>query len=312
MTDLAIVADIGGTNTRVALAKAGRVDAGSVRRYANAKASGLDVVLRRYMADTGTEAAAITGASAAGAGPMRNGAVQLTNLDWLISPELLRDTVGTSHVAVLNDLQAQGFAIGHAAPDHVTEIVAQPANPQSQTKLVVGVGTGFNAAPVFEGPEGRRVMPSESGHIGLPACADARVLRYMEDRFGFASVEEALSGRGISQVHEALHGATLDAPEIMANLAKGDAAARDTVQEVVHLLGAVVGDLALVFLPFGGIHLVGGVTGHIAPWLDSLGFRRAMQAKGRFGPFMQQFGVSVVTDDYAALAGCAAYLNQQR
>ena len=104
--------------------------------------------------------------------------------------------------------------------------------------------------------------------------------------FGFASVEEALSGRGIGQVHEALHGHAASAAEVMAAAEAGEAQARETVTEVVRLMGAVIGDLALIFLPFGGIHLIGGVTRNLAPWFEPCGFADAMQDKGRFGPFL--------------------------
>jgi glucokinase len=73
-------------------------------------------------------------------------------------------------------------------------------------------------------------------------------------------------------------------------------------------MGHVIGDLALSHLPFGGIYLVGGVSRAFAPWLDEFGFAEAFRAKGRFSDFMEQFGVQVVTDDYAALTGCASHL----
>ena len=47
---LALVADIGGTNTRVALADGKVVRQASICRYANAEFSSLEPVLTRYMA----------------------------------------------------------------------------------------------------------------------------------------------------------------------------------------------------------------------------------------------------------------------
>ena len=61
-------------------------------------------------------------------------------------------------------------------------------------------------------------------------------------------------------------------------------------------------------LPFGGVYLIGGVSRALAPYLMQLGFAEAFANKGRFGPFMAQFGVSVVEDDFAALTGCAQAL----
>lgn len=310
MAELSLVADIGGTNTRVALARGAAVDPQSVRRFANASASGLGEVLQRYLSDTGTDHSLIGGACAAGAGPVRDGAVMLTNLDWRVDPDLLREALSTDRVAVLNDLQAQGHAIGHAAANAIKTLIPQPQAPANAAKLVVGVGTGFNAAPVIETASGRLVMPSECGHISLPDAGGRSrdVAAWLDREFGFASVEEAMSGRGIGQIHAALHGRHLGAPDIMAAVETGDAAAQETVAMAVRLLGAIVGDLALTFLPFGGIYLVGGVSRNLAPWFDRFGFADALRAKGRFGTYMTQFGVSLVTDDYAALAGCAAHL----
>ena len=74
------------------------------------------------------------------------------------------------------------------------------------------------------------------------------------------------------------------------------------------ILGTVSGNLALVHLPFGGVYLVGGVARHVAPFLEPFGFVDAFRDKGRFAGFMQNFAVTVVEDDYAALTGAAAHL----
>ncbi|MBF9036389.1 ROK family protein [Rhodobacterales bacterium HKCCE2091] len=314
MPERSLVADIGGTNTRVALAEGPAVDAGSVRRFANAEHSGIAEVLRRYLDETGTDRDRITGVCVAAAGPVRDGVAQLTNLDWTIDRDTLRTVLTAERVAVLNDLQAQGHAIGHIAPGNLIEVLPQPDASRHAAKLVVGVGTGFNAAPVYDTAAGRFVPPSECGHITLPDTGGARAAKIAEALrrdHSLASVEEALSGRGIGNVHRALHGEEAKAAEILGALEAGDDKAAETVRAVVRLLGAVIGDLALIHLPFGGIYLVGGVTRNLAPWLDAFGFAGQMRAKGRFGPFMEQFGVSVVTDDYAALTGCASHLAHQ-
>jgi glucokinase len=50
------------------------------------------------------------------------------------------------------------------------------------------------------------------------------------------------------------------------------------------------------------------VLGHLGPHLRHLGFAEAFADKGRFNAFMTQFPVKLVTDDYAALRGCAGHL----
>jgi glucokinase len=43
---------------------------------------------------------------------VRDGVVQLTNLDWRIDRSVLASVLTAENSAVLNDLQAQGHAIG--------------------------------------------------------------------------------------------------------------------------------------------------------------------------------------------------------
>ena len=310
-----LVADIGGTNTRVALAKGREIVPGTVRRYLNAGFAGLDGVIRTYVAEEGdvdTIAACV-----AVAGPVRDGRATMTNLDWTIDKDTLGRGAKAETVAILNDLQAQGHALGHLDPTNLRGVIPMPPAHEHAAKLVIGVGTGFNAAPVFETGSGRLVAPSESGHINLPVQdeGDMRLYRYLANAHGFPAVEDVLSGRGLERVYAWL-GAEADDPaekkaaDIMQACEDGsDPRAREAVRVFVRMLGTVAGNLALVQLPFGGVHLVGGVARAMAPWLQEFGFESAFRSKGRFSGFMANFGVCVVEDDYAALVGCAAHLD---
>jgi glucokinase len=181
---------------------------------------------------------------------------------------------------------------------------------------VIGVGTGFNAAPVFAaGP--RRIVPaSESGHVNLPVRdeADLRLCRFVSAAHGFPAVEDVLSGRGLERIYlwlgtEAGDPREMSAAGIMEGLAGGgDPRAAEAARVFARMLGTVAGNLALIQLPFGGVYLIGGVARAMAPWLAEFGFAAAFRDKGRFAEFMEGFGVGVVEDDYAALTGCAACL----
>ncbi|HRV63268.1 glucokinase [Albidovulum sp.] len=309
-----ILADVGGTNTRVALARAGGVDHASIRRYPNAGRPGLEPILADYLADLGV--ARCAGACVAAAGPVEDGRAEMTNLAWVITRQGVAGATGAPTVAILNDLQAQGHALGHLAPGALSPVL-RGEDAAGQAQLVIGVGTGFNAAPVHDTATGRLVAASESGHVGLPVMtrADLRLAAHVGARHGFAGVEEVLSGRGLEQTFawvaaEAGTPAARSAAEIMAGIATGDALAVATGRAFVRMLGMVAGNLALTFLPFGGIYLIGGVSRAFAPYLDDFGFAGAFCDKGRFSDFMTRFSVSVVEDDYAALTGCAEHLAQ--
>ncbi|WP_108482078.1 glucokinase [Oceaniglobus ichthyenteri] len=312
---LTLVADIGGTNTRVALAKGAQILPETVQRFRNATYDGLGAVLREYLTAQGNLDCG--GACVAVAGPVHDGRATLTNLDWTIDRDTLINATKAEKVSILNDLQAQGHALGHLDEANLCCILkGQPAGEHA-AKLVIGVGTGFNAAPVYNTETGRYVPPAEAGHTNLPICSDAdlRLSRFVKAEHGFAAVEDVLSGRGITHIYSWLSceaGARRDltSTEIMDALARrSDPIAVETGRVFTRMLGTVAGNLALNTLPFGGVYLVGGVSQAITPYLEEFGFGAAFHDKGRFGPFMEQFAVSVVEDDYAALTGCAGHLH---
>ena len=320
MTDpLAIVADIGGTNTRVALAHGTQVQADSIQRFRNADHAGLTEVLETYLS---SRAERPNCACVAAAGPVHEGVARLTNLDWEIDRDVLARALNLKTVAVLNDLQAQGHALSHVAPDKLRMILPGSGEDVSTqaARLVVGVGTGMNAALVYRTEAGTLVPPSEAGHISFPVQneEELRLMRFAARKHGTPGAEEALSGRGLERLYAwrceedgAFDAPHLSAAEIMTACEDGsDARAHAAVQMAVRLLGRVLGNLALIQLPFGGIYLVGGVARALARHSAEMGFADAFMDKGRFASFMRQFPVWVVEDDYAALTGCAGHLNE--
>jgi glucokinase len=66
--------------------------------------------LRDYLDQTGAQ---VTGVCVAAAGPVQDGVATMTNLDWVMDAAKLTGATGAKKVAILNDLQAQGQALGH-------------------------------------------------------------------------------------------------------------------------------------------------------------------------------------------------------
>lgn len=312
---LSLVADVGGTNTRVALSDGPRLLEETVRKYSNAEYPGLESVIRTYIADE--DDVDCTAAAVAVAGPVRDGVGTLTNLDWSIDTETVSRATHAEKSSVLNDLQAQGYAVGRIKPDKLRPVIETQEQREHATKLVIGVGTGFNIAPVYETPKGRFVPPSEAGHANIPLRTDAelRLLRFVEDAHGFPGVEDVLSGRGLERVYtwrrdESGNAGEKRAAEIMAACAdESDPAAVEAVEWFVKILGTVAGNLSLIHLPFGGVYLIGGVARAVTPYFERFRFADSFRDKGRFSGFMNNFSVSVIEDDFAALHGLANHIS---
>lgn len=303
-----LVADIGGTNTRIGMARGGVVDTATVRRFANEGIAGFETLLAQYRAEF---PASVATCCIAVAGPVKDGQARMTNLDWLIDPQNISAVTGAAQTVMINDLAALGYGLA-AFDDAVLTPVLTGATQNDGARMVVGVGTGFNVA-VVHGDEAPLVFASESGHMALPV-RDMEMLQlaqFAAGPDGFSSLEDVLSGRGLETVYRweaERRGVTRtpDAPEICAAVAAGnDPVAERAMARFVVLLGGVIGDLALSHLPFGGIFLAGSVARGVAPFLDRFGFEPAFRDKGCKSGLMQAFSLSLINEDSAALTGCA-------
>ncbi len=311
-SDILLVADIGGTNTRVALVDGTQLKTASIRRYRNVDYPGIEPILRSYLAEAGLQGCA--GACVAAAGPVRDGVAELTNLAWKMSEASIAEAVGARVVALLNDLQAPGHALATLPASSLRQIFAGPDAGPSATRLVMNVGTGFNAVPVHRVASGHIVPASECGHVSLPVrhADELSLLAHIEAEHGFPSVEDVLSGRGL-ELLDRWAGAEGAPPRVNTEITKAalsgtDARATRAAEMFVRLTAVVAGNLALTHLPFGGIYLTGGVIRHFAPHLVRFGFEAAYLDKGRFSEMMCDFPVWAIEDDYAPLHGCAAHL----
>lgn len=309
----ALVADLGGTNTRVALTTGANVRTETIKRFRNNDFPDLPSVLRAYLAE---QVITPDAASVAMAGPVRDGIGKLTNLNWTVDRSAVAEATGATTVAVLNDLQAQGHALDHLTPDVVQTVLSGQKAGDHAVRLVIGVGTGMNAAAVYRLNGRTLVPPSEAGHVSLPAqdASELRLLDWIARKHGTPGLEDVLSGRGFERIYAWLceedgDSDLLDAGRIMDAVNAGTSPRAEMAARIfVRMLGRAAGNLALVHLPFGGVYLCGGVARHFAPHLDRLGFAEAFYDKGRFSEFLHQFPVHLVDDDFAALTGSAAHL----
>ncbi|MFN4057714.1 MAG: glucokinase [Roseinatronobacter sp.] len=310
--DLVLVADTGGTNTRMALARGRALVEDSTERFRNAEYSGLTEVIGIYLARHGV---APTRAAFAAAGLIEGRRIELTNHGWYIDAAEIEAATGISSVHLLNDLQAQGHALAGLSADKLRPLRA--GQPKGDTKLVIGLGTGVNAALVYPGPHGRVVPPAEAGHMHLPlhGADDYRLADWLIARRGIASVEDVLAGSGLERLYAfhaeqaGTHGG-LEAGAIMQAMADGHPLAQAVGRHYVRLLAQTTASLALVTLPYAGIYFIGGVSRAFAPWFEPFSFDAAFTDMGRMTEVMKTFPIALVEDDYAALLGCAGYLQE--
>ena len=309
MTDRFLLADVGGTRSRIGVGDAQGLDTATVEVFNNADFTGLAAVLRTYL---DTRPGPVTAICAGVAGPVQGGAAQLTNLDWYIDAAELCAATGAHSAHLINDLQAQGYALDDLQPDSLKTLFTGSPPPPQATRLVMGLGTGCNIAVVHRTERGLFVPPSETGHSSLPFLdGDAGALiAHLAETHYHRPIEAALSGPGLPRIFRYISGDTLSASDIIQCHANGDVEATAALSLFVEILGTVAGNIALAHLPMGGFYFIGGTARAVAPYLSQLGFLDHFTAKGPYTPIVRDMPVYLIDDDTAALNGCRRYLLQ--
>ena len=308
---LCLTADIGGTNTRVALFDNEKLLESSCVTFSNNKYDSIENIIENYlnlMCESSVRYAGI-----AAAGPIEEKSAKMTNLAWSFTQKSIASITGAEKVGIINDLQAQGYGLTSLNKNELEPItVGLQKSNSNETRLVCGIGTGFNAAPVFNVGHKIFVPPSEAGHSQLSLADESyqNIFAKIRSVGSFVSVEDILSGRGLENLGRAITGNDETAEKIMQKASQGDESSKKVAQLLTTCAGSFFGDLALIFLPFGGIYLIGGVARSLKEYLKSEIFVEAFCNKGRFSKFNEKFSVHLVLDDYAALKGCRNFVMQ--
>lgn len=294
----ALVADVGGTNSRLAQVSAdGNLH--GVARYENDVFTSFNDVLRAYTATH--ELLEIEAISVAVAGPITSRKARLTNREWVFEPDVIAgqfDRAGIS-VNLVNDLAALGYALPLLNSGQVQEIKPGAVSAESQNgqALVVGLGTGFNVCLVKSG----LVIEAELGHASLPE----KVYSALVDTIGpyancFSTTESLFSGAGLIKLHSSLTGGSvLTARDIV------EEGPSETLLLVGRLLGLYIHDLVFQYLPLDGINFAGGVSRGLFASVARDTCLASLQDCDAFTDLVDNIPLRLIADDTAALVGLA-------
>ena len=311
MTNLALVGDIGGTNSRFGLVEVGSTDVRRIEARKNNDFNSLEDAISHYV-----EAQGITELAAAAidvAGPIEGEVVSLTNRDWNFTRESLRQAARARRFRLLNDFEALAMSLPHLGPADAVRIGGQTP-PVPAVKIVLGPGTGLGMATLAPLPAGGwMALPGEVGHITLPVVTREEFdLREKMSKPGvlFES-EDAITGGGLLRMYQAIADKPVQpTPEdvVHAALAGTDAAAVKALDQFIVWLARIAGDAAMTMQAHGGVYLAGGIAPSIVNKLQAGPFRTIFQEKGRLAHVMRPIPVYVIVDRYPAFKGCAAAL----
>lgn len=320
---LGLIADIGGTNIRIALTTlngAGRVRVLEPKYFRTADFGGVIEVAQTYLSQVAEPPRC---AAFALAGAVRNGQVSITNCDWDFSVDQTREELGLEQLLAVNDFEAISWALPELDRDDLLSVGGDRTTslPAHGTVVVLGPGTGLGVSALQLNTGDPIVFATEGGHVGLAPGDDEEmeVLRCLQQRFGRVSYERVLSGQGLSNLYSIL--CALDdresngtSPEEITRAAlsgKDDMSVR-AVELFCELLGGFAGDAALMFGAWDGVYLAGGLVTALIDPLRNGAFRQRFEDKGRFSQILASVPTTAILRSDLGLVGAARALRTAR
>ncbi len=346
-SDLALVCDVGGTNTSLAIAS--RRQDGSIEllhrcRHNTQEITDLESVLQDYFDDSGMPPRrSICRAVISAAGPVRDNCCRLSNANWDIDGNRLGQHIGF-RCSVINDYCAICYGVivfEHSYTERLLPIISARraksdaiarSNDEKDglaTKIVIGAGTGLGVGFLLSAGDEIVAIPSEGGHIGFAPIDEetAWLHEIARAKTGLPPrAEEFISGQGLVAIFDALHsrGPSNGNAEWIANQPVAERAAliaqsamnnRDdlcvkTMRIFSKCYGKFCGDMAILLNAQGGIYLGGGIAPKNRRWFtDEPFFREAFFANSMptAQAVLRDVSVSMIVDYDISLYGDASH-----
>jgi glucokinase len=315
-SELALVGDIGATNSRFALI----LPDGTMTRarvFASVDFTDIGDAIIDYLAGEETPNRPTHGVLAIAAA-MVGDRVTMTNHPWSFSIDALRRRLGLNRLRVINDFAANALSIPNLDKADVVQV--GPGSSRVEAPIgVIGPGTGLGVGALLPGDGRAMPLQSEGGHVTMPA-ANARetaVLELMRERFDHVSAERVLSGPGLVNLYNVLcevakvPAAPFTPAQITdPRIGEEDAQAQEAVSMFCAMLGTMASNLALTLGALGGIYIVGGIVPKLGSTFIESEFRMRFEAKGRFRSYLKDIPTYVIMRPVPALLGAARLLRQ--
>jgi glucokinase len=307
-----LIADIGGTNSRLALLdRDGRVAHSG--NYRNLDFSALEDVLGRFLASSA--AGAPERAALGIAAPLAGEEISMTNIGWRFRRSDIQRITGVRELRLLNDFEALAHALPRLRASDVRQVGGGRAI-SGATLAVIGPGSGLGVATAAPHGDEWTAVGGEGGHVSLPVFSpeEAAIVAEHGEPDGHCSAERLLCGPGLVRIHgtltrlAGLAGETLSPGEITSRALRGDAIAARSFDVFFGWLGTVAGNLALTVGARGGVFVAGGIVPQMLEAIARSPFRERFVAKGSYRAYLEGIPTAVILAENPAFIGLRATL----
>ena len=318
-----LVGDIGGTNTRLAVYKAKRVERERIKKqvFASRDYPDLQSIVKEFLKGSALE---INRACFAVAGPVKKSKSYTTNLPWIVDAEKLSRGLLIERVGLINDLQAHAYGV--KLLENKEFVILNEGDPEAEgNQAMISAGTGLGEAGIYFDGEKYHPFACEGGHgdFGPRSRLEDELLKYLRIKFQHVSYERILSGPGLCHIYQFLVETRKEkeSPSVFEMIQKGDSArlisemgmegsstaCAQAVEMFTSIYGSEAGNLALKMFALGGVFLGGGIALKISKIIEKGVFMENFKKKGRFSDLLSKIPVKLALNDQTALLGSFYY-----
>jgi glucokinase len=310
-----LIADIGGTNSRLTLVRKKSKNFINLKVYKSKNFKDIYEVVKSYFSELDLKKIPNVAVIAL-AGPVIKDQAYLTNLNWKVSKYKFKKLFGFKEVILINDLQALSASIMLLKKSEILNIKGKKTL-KKEPKAFIAPGTGLGEAILVK-EKPLTILPTEGGHIFFSPLNEEefKYLKFLEKKGEELSWEKALSGKALSYWYEYYFNEVLPPEKITELARKKDPKALKVIRKFFELLGRKTSQLALYSLPEGGIYIAGGVIQALKEFLEWQEFKEVL-LKGYFKNeklkgLLDNFSLNVILYPNPSLLGALAILHSQQ
>ncbi|VAV91033.1 Glucokinase [hydrothermal vent metagenome] len=316
-----LVADIGGTNARFAIAIADEGPAGFALHHQQTLLSkdfdSLPVAINAYC-ETLLVPIPQQACFALAAQPGKT-VFTFTNSPWQLDSRQVKQELGLQNMRVVNDFEAMASGAQFVAQQQRLYL-CEGAGDVTAPQLVLGPGTGLGLGLIVPGDNGYRIISTEGGHATFApeTKEEIEILRLMMRKETPVLFEHLLSGPGLVNIYQALC-VLADKPcmslrpeQITAAANNATCAnAKNAVQMFCDILGSFAGNAAVTTGARGGVFLAGGILPKMTDILLQSQFLARFCSKGPQQNYLADVPVCLLLSENTALIGAAHLMRDE-
>ena len=293
-----LLVDIGGTNIRYAYSNIGASDFVSENKAELDSLTNFDNLMSKLLSESNVKNIVFSVA-----GPKVNNSIKMTNRNFEIDAEAIKQRFNLESCHLLNDWESIGYSIKTFSENDFDDF--KEGIYFNENSLVIGPGTGLGASVI----SGNNVVATEIGNTNLGLSALKSLLKINSDEFNV--LEDVISGTGISRMFEIKTGNKVKSEEIFSLSLNGDDDAIEVINMFTIAFARTLSDLSLAFSSGGGIILAGSLSRSFLSIANKDLFNKHfLDGKSDIHKqILNKVGIKVANRGYTCLFGSLNFIN---